>query len=264
MFYEAYYVLCSKSISQEQLVAAKQALHLFVDDFQDLFGEINMVFNVHLFRHLADSVKMNGPLYTHSAYNMESNIGHIMSTVHGPTDVIKQCTEKYLLERDVNFKLEHCDKARDFYNRIRPSYHKCNVISKFASSAREHLNGWIAETEIKSELESIVVNGDFYRANVKNVRKNIKTNDSLVVLKSGEIGIIYGIFVLNDDSHYILFMDKFSVCQNTVCSSINYIEEKPNPAFKLIRPSDIGKKSIFISYDDKLAYSMLPNNCESD
>lgn len=264
MFLDAYSILCSSDISGEELETAKERLNSFVDDFEDHFGTINMVFNVHLFRHIGKSVQMNGPLQTHSAYCMESNIGHIKKTVHGTTDVIKQCAEKYLLEREVSAKLELSERAKNYYAKIKPAMNRCKILRPSSESADELLQGWVHKDEIKYEYESIVIRGDFYSVNNRRLKKNIKTDDSFVVLETGELGIIQAIFTLQNDTMKILLSLDFVACENNVCNTVKFMKKNPNSTHKLIEPVDFGKKSIFIKYDDKFSYSTLPNMCERD
>lgn len=74
-------------ISNEQLQEAKQLLNSIVDEFEILYGESNMVFNVHLLRHLADCEEAIDPLSCYSTYVFEDFIGHLISLHKGTTDV---------------------------------------------------------------------------------------------------------------------------------------------------------------------------------
>lgn len=112
------HILCSTLIPLNDIGVANRLLLSFVDEFEDLYGTENMVYNVHQLRHLADCVELNGPLFAYSNYFMEDNIGHTVSFVNGTTDVTKQICSKYLIEKNLYMHLEKSAKARTFYNQI--------------------------------------------------------------------------------------------------------------------------------------------------
>lgn len=70
-------------------------LKTFIADFQKLYGEHNMVYNVHLLEHLPKCVRDSGPLWAYSNFNFESNNGSLVSHVKGTTDVEHQIVSKY-------------------------------------------------------------------------------------------------------------------------------------------------------------------------
>lgn len=76
---DATHILCGSKISFERLREARTLLSSFVDNFEPLYGESNMVFNIHLLTHLADCVRFIGPLFAYSNYNFEDQIGHLVS-----------------------------------------------------------------------------------------------------------------------------------------------------------------------------------------
>lgn len=86
-----------------------------MDSFEFLYGQSNMMFNVHLLKHLADCVRSIGPLHTYSNYNFEDHIGHLVALQNGTTDVVSQVCEKYLMEKNI---LNHLGKStifREYY-----------------------------------------------------------------------------------------------------------------------------------------------------
>lgn len=54
---DAIHILTSDRITQTALNKAEDLLKLFVDEFEILYGESNMVYNVHQLLHLAECVK---------------------------------------------------------------------------------------------------------------------------------------------------------------------------------------------------------------
>lgn len=96
---DATHILCSSKISREKLQLAQNLLCSFVQDFEILYGESNMYFNIHLLLHLTDCVRFIGPLFAYSNYSFEDNIGHLVKLHKGTTDVASQISEKYILEK---------------------------------------------------------------------------------------------------------------------------------------------------------------------
>jgi hypothetical protein len=77
---------------------AKNMLLDFVDEFEDLYGKENVVFNVHLLTHLADDCLLYGTLDEFSCFEFESFIFSIKMLIHSPKDphiqIINRSIEK--------------------------------------------------------------------------------------------------------------------------------------------------------------------------
>lgn len=115
---DAIHILSSAAITPTQLNRAKLLLLSYVNEFEQLYGEENMVFNVHQLSHIAECVENNGPLFLYSTYSMEDHIGHLVSFVKGTTDVCHQICEKYLLEKNLVRQLEKSFVAKKFFDDI--------------------------------------------------------------------------------------------------------------------------------------------------
>lgn len=113
LFSAAVYILLKKSISNEEVDRAEQMLHLFVKQHQELFGEENMVMVVHLLKHLAESVRKLGPLWSHSAFPFERNNGCLLKLANGTSDVLHQISSKYCLAKSMKKRKDHEDTNMD-------------------------------------------------------------------------------------------------------------------------------------------------------
>ena len=58
----AVYTLTKESITYGELDSAHNLLQEFVWEYQDFYGEVNVVYNVHLTGHLAQLFAKKGPL----------------------------------------------------------------------------------------------------------------------------------------------------------------------------------------------------------
>lgn len=93
----AIYTFLKPKISENEVADAHQKLIKFVTDFQKYFGLSNMVMNIHLLTHIAESVRRLGPLWAQSTFAFERNNGRLLKFVNGTTDVLDQITSKYLI-----------------------------------------------------------------------------------------------------------------------------------------------------------------------
>lgn len=86
----AIFILCHPQYYSSYNAFAKNRLQTFVRVFKNIYGESNMVYNVHVLLHLADDADFHGPLDTFSAFLFESNLGKLKRLVRKPTNVAAQ------------------------------------------------------------------------------------------------------------------------------------------------------------------------------
>lgn len=132
MLVEAAHILNRTTISHINLNQAEELLNSFVHEFEENYGTVNMVYNVHLLLHTADCVRDNGPLFCYSNYSFEDYIGHLKKYVRGPTDVASQITERYLLEKTLQTHLNESEIARNFQQEI--EHKQFAMVSKLGGS----------------------------------------------------------------------------------------------------------------------------------
>lgn len=96
---EAIFIFLKSKITPSEFEKASNNLKKFVKDFQTLYGEHNMMYNVHLLEHLPKCVKDCGPPWAYSNFNFESNNGSLVNNVNGNTDVEQQIASKYSFNR---------------------------------------------------------------------------------------------------------------------------------------------------------------------
>lgn len=70
---DAIYILLKTEITNEEFQHASRNLEKFVIDFEKLYSKNKMLYNVHLLKHLADTVKESGPLWAYSNFNFEDH-----------------------------------------------------------------------------------------------------------------------------------------------------------------------------------------------
>nr|CAH8851599.1 unnamed protein product [Trichobilharzia regenti]CAH8851602.1 unnamed protein product [Trichobilharzia regenti] len=98
------YILSHPVYSSHYLDDVKGLLLKFVGNFRSLFGEENMVYNIHGLLHICEDVKQHGPLDTFSCFPFESNMRFLQTLVKGPNNpavqIGKRIGERWLVEAD--------------------------------------------------------------------------------------------------------------------------------------------------------------------
>lgn len=74
------YMLLRSRITPENLLLAETRLYQFADEYEVLYGQENVTMNLHLCRHVAESVRNLGPLWAQSAFGFETNNGVLVRT----------------------------------------------------------------------------------------------------------------------------------------------------------------------------------------
>ncbi|CAH8821537.1 unnamed protein product [Trichobilharzia szidati] len=100
----ACYILSHPTYSSYYLDDIKNFLLEFVENFRSLFGEDNMVYNIHGLLHISEDVRQHGPLDTFSCFPFESNIRFMQTLVTGPNNpavqIGRRLGERCLVEAD--------------------------------------------------------------------------------------------------------------------------------------------------------------------
>lgn len=275
---DAIHVLCSSSISSEQIKCANRMLLSFVDEFEILYGEANMVYNVHQLRHLADCVELNGPLFAYSNYCMEDNIGHIVSLVKGKTDVVSQLWSKYLLEKNLMIHLGKSERANEYYNSIesRLSFAVAKRRSGCLVIGKPITNSNLDETDmsfVRNSLEltqddeifeykSTLLNTKIFYETIENSMKK-RTNDSFIYnTETNKFSEIETIFVAKEQLYFFV-NEKFRI-ENTECKYVKFLARTEQPEKKIIKPESIGQKHAFINLGSIISCSPFPNLYEKN
>lgn len=96
------FLLTKSSISHSEINRAQASLCKFVKDFQLLYGEAHMSYNVHQLNHLTQTVIDWGPLSAYSTYVFEGFNLILLKLFHGTQAVPSQIANSFLLYRALN------------------------------------------------------------------------------------------------------------------------------------------------------------------
>lgn len=268
---EATHILCSTQITSDQLDKADNLLQTFVQEFEDNYGGVNMVFNVHLLLHTVQCVRKSGPLFTYSNYAFEDNIGYLGKFVRGPTDPLYQITDRYLLKKSLKDYLEHSDIAKAYNYQIEHKhFSKTSKLDKFVfvGKARTLMNSddcsWIrkvGQMEITEEILSyraVFVDEKVYFETVEESKK-CKTYDAFVCNPNcgiyGEIKYI----IMAKQNVYFVINNKYKPDEATGIKPFIYKLDEKQDDVRLIIPSSVESKYAFIKLDKIMTCTKFPN-----
>lgn len=88
------YTLLKETITMVEIHVAERNLNEFCDQFESLYGSNNVTMNIHLTRHIAESVRQLGPLWAQSAFALEANNG-ILGNTTARRSILQSIAWKY-------------------------------------------------------------------------------------------------------------------------------------------------------------------------
>lgn len=97
------FLLLEMKVSRNTITSCGNQLDRFVRDFEKYYGTKNMVYNVHLTTHLAETVRNLGALWNSSLYPYENGNGMLIGFQTSKNHPVLQVSNKYLLNRICHF-----------------------------------------------------------------------------------------------------------------------------------------------------------------
>eukprot|EP00732_Lithocolla_globosa_P001596 Lithocolla_globosa_v1_NODE_817_length_3237_cov_73.340981.p1 type:complete len:998 gc:universal NODE_817_length_3237_cov_73.340981:3077-84(-) len=140
MLVSALWILLGTRITQADLQCAHELLMMFYFLYEKFYGSRHCTLNVHVVRHLVDSVKRNGPLWVFSCFPYENKNGFLSSFMTGTKQVHLQIIRRSGLYIAMNRILNHLPatvfskKSRSFLQQVKaaPFQDKSRPSSSFA------------------------------------------------------------------------------------------------------------------------------------
>lgn len=86
----AVYIFCHPSLCRSDKFPVQSLIVSFINQFPDIYGTAQMVYNVHSLLHLQDDVSRLGSLDSFSAFPFESHLGNIRRMVKAQANAIQQ------------------------------------------------------------------------------------------------------------------------------------------------------------------------------
>lgn len=294
LFVYSIYTFSKSKITEDEFVSADEALILFVDKIEDLYGKEYMKYNVHVLRHIPDFVKKFGALWAWSAFPFEHFNGVIGKLHHGTQCIPSQICKMYSRLRyvkqeaqifnDPNCSMEGKMLFQSIMKQCRIS--KCIEFKESLKIFGKPID-FLLSTSQKVLIELVLQ--DSVEENVKSFQRFIsnnilfhgskysrlsKRNNSTVLLKNGSIMVItYLISVTLPDSEsstYVVFGKELRILNEELCKYANissnrfsFVAVKTNNDIACL-VHEIDKKCVNVIYKDKLYIIPIVNTVETD
>lgn len=219
------YSLLKETVSIEDIEQATEKLNKFSNEFERLYGKENITYNVHLLKHIPESVKQLGPLWCQSAFGFEANNGVLVRSNRASKSILHSMAWKYTIKQSIN---DAHEKTIDGI-----VLRGCNQSNKTFKNVKIH-------TENFSSLES----------------KAVSTIDYFVKFNDKKIGAIKYYF---EDKNLVYAMAQMFKPTHQIdhILAIEATEED-----RIYEVGNILKKLLYMKIGEKVFSSEVPNNYE--
>lgn len=234
------YILCKDEINGTDIEIADNMLNKFCDQFEIFFGKSAVTMNIHLLRHYAFVVKNLGPLWSHSVFGFESNMGVLSRYYSGGADAMEQISTKYINAISINTKIS-CESKPIF------SFHK-NFPNKYDNILHEN-----KLDSIDGKISQITLGKIHYKSLFS---KETKSIDFFFLMKDNTIGV--AVYYVKKQSDIFILLQRYKEVNRyfhliEVCSTDNYA------VFPL---SDIKTKLLYLRFGTIEIVTNEPNKYE--
>lgn len=253
----AVYILLKAKIPLQEIDESEKKLFRFVLQHQQLFGEESMVMNVHLLKHLADSVRELGPAWCHSAFPFERNNGVLLKKVNGTTDVLLQISSKYCLSKSViNHQIgKHGAKSNDsgkvlLGRSVKVTEKSLNVFN-IESLKGVNLSNMALYVHKRIKLDNVIYTSTLYTLPKKSI-------DYFIGLENGMIGKAK--FYLESNDQTFVVIEEFDIIEQID----HFSRVQPVSRNIMAQVDKIQQKYIFLKVGIKQFITSAPNPYEKE
>lgn len=240
------YKLLETKITLDEISEAESKFNLFANQFEDLYGVENVTTNLHLLRHIANSVRYHGPLWAQSAFGFESNNGLLVET-KSKKHILHSIAWKYTMRSHLNLM------------------NKTDKKSNIKVQGKQKISISSSEISVLSDFESLIESGQL------NIYKSVNINDEkFSSINSREVSTVD--YVVKTKYNTIGLVKYFFEYEQTLYAMIdllNIIEELDqfklvdvSGKFQAIPFSKIEYKLLYMKIGKKNIVTEIPNNYE--
>lgn len=243
LFSAAVYILCQQTLQGEDIHNADKMLNQFCDQFEEYYGLAAVTLNVHLLRHYGAVVRNTWPLWCHSLFAFEANMGILTEYASGSVHVVDQVAQKYIISRGIS-------NTQALNTNIMP----CTFITD--RTIDEEYNDLLRSKGIKDiskKATSIKINNTVYKSLHSNVTQNC---DYFVEMMDGVLGIAV-FYPIQDNKIYILLK-----VYEVVTKNYHLCEVRPNSEIFVYPIEAIKFKLLYLIFGSTEIISMEPNKYE--
>lgn len=234
------YMLSKSNVNENEIKVAQQMLNEFSDKFEIFFGKDSITMNIHLLRHYAFNIENCGPLWTHSAFGFESNMGVLTSYSSSGFHVIDQIAKKYIMSNFFsNEQPESTPKFAIMKNNFHNEYDEILNIHGFNT--------------IDGKCDKVKVNQTIYKSIFC---KETKSIDHFIATDDGTIGAVVYFIIKNSDIYALVKV------YETIQKKFHLIEIKPENRFTIVPFENIKHKLIYLTFGSIEVVTSEPNKFE--
>jgi hypothetical protein len=234
---EGIYTFCKEEFTQSEFLEASEKLIKFVLEFENLYEESNMRYNIHIITHIPSCVLHLGPLWTCSTFAYESMNNFVNHFINGTNQVMQEASTKMMLYQShfLGKKIKNTKKTK-FYQKVGGvEIHIKPKIAKLENIHEEYLTSNVQYHEIRY----FIMQKEYYEC----ATKFKLSNDSYIQLQDGSLAIIEKILIINNVISLLLLKQY----DNTFCDGhFQFLAEKPFILYELVSVDNLKKKYCFL------------------
>lgn len=237
----AIYMLLEEKIPIQNVAKAENKLIQYADDYEKLYGKHNVTINLHLMRHVGIAVKNLGPLWTQSAFGMESNNG-ILGKTTAKNNILHSIAWRYVTK----FSLESIEHGKKITvggpKQINLNAGQLNALSIFG-----------LESHKQTIYEFVTLNGIKYTSKTS---KPTAAIDYFLRLKNEKCGAVDFYFVDKLVVHGL--MDEYGI----VSSKDHFNKVTGLGQYAVFNINEVEKKLLYMNIRDEEFITSIPNRFE--
>ena len=214
-FIEIMESLHSDCITYTELDNAEKNVKDFVKNFQRLYGNDYMVYNVHLLLHIVDAVRKFGPLQNFSLFVYENYNGVLGNFLKGPNGPLIQLVKRYFSQLSLSYYIENISPIPLAY--CKKVLKKQSLTYKITNESKKYEEIKINGKLFKSYKKYYV---DFKTITIFEQSTNKKHNDSYIYFKN----VFLRIQKILIDSENILYILGCSISTVSFINIPNYYQ----------------------------------------
>lgn len=241
------YAMLRKEITLEEINDSEIKLHKFANDFEHLYGVDKVTPNIHLLRHIPNSVRFHGPLWAQSAFGFESNNGIIVKT-NSKKNILHSIAWKYSMRFTLNV-LDDVEKNSGVKVRGKKVKIAISKAEKCALSGFDSLS----DSEFIAICKSVEVHGQRFTSIHS---REVATVDYILKTKDNTICSVKYFFAYRDTLYAMI--EPFEI----VGTSDHLKEVELTGAVEAIPFSQIEEKLVFMKIGIRKIVAQIPNNYE--
>lgn len=237
------YTLSKSEVLESELNLSNQMLNDFCDMFEEYYGVSSVTMNIHLLRHYGHIVKKTGPLWCHSLFGFETNMGVLTRYCSGGVGVLEQIANKYIIAKSICDKPSRDQPLKFTINLKSSSEHDSLLIQHGLSGVDGHIAKSTQITKRRILFKSIA-------------SRPTKRVDYFLMMNDETIGTAQ--FYVIKDSRIFVLLEVYKI----VKVSYHLKEVEPTQKFMIFPFDFIKEKLLFLTFDTFNIVAKEPNRYE--